>query len=110
MREANIFSDNNDLGSSETTREPPLSSKTLLFHDYKVHCLEHLNKAAPQAFLEWFVGFSEGDGTFCMREADVRVNKLRFLFEIGLIKLSCCACFEDSKTFRVWRCFLFYAK
>lgn len=67
------------IGSSETTREPPHHSN-LVFDDYRLHhCPDHAKNCFDQAFLEWFVGFSEGDGTFSYREEP----QLRFLFEIG---------------------------
>ena len=53
-------------GSSETTREPPLSSFN--FTDFIEHHLVEHKKLVDPAFLEWFVGFVEGDGTFCSRE------------------------------------------
>nr|ANB66320.1 putative LAGLIDADG homing endonuclease [Uvulifera verrucariae] len=67
------------IGSSETTREPPHHSN-FVFDDYRLHhCPDHAKNRFDQAFLEWFVGFSEGDGTFSYREEP----QLRFLFEIG---------------------------
>ena len=54
------------IGSSETTREPPLSSFN--FTDFFEHHLVEHKKLVDPAFLEWFVGFVEGDGTFCSRE------------------------------------------
>ena len=54
------------IGSSETTREPPLSSFN--FTDFAEHHLVEHKKLVDPAFLEWFVGFVEGDGTFCSRE------------------------------------------
>nr|AIT94652.1 putative LAGLIDADG homing endonuclease [Chlorosarcina brevispinosa] len=67
------------IGSSETTREPPHHSN-FVFDDYRLHhCPDHAKNRFDQAFLEWFVGFSEGDGTFSYREEP----ELRLLFEIG---------------------------
>ena len=54
------------IASSETTREPPLSSFN--FTDFVEHHLVEHKKLVNPAFLEWFVGFVEGDGTFCSRE------------------------------------------
>ena len=90
------------IGSSETTREPPLSSFD--FTDFVNHHLPSHKREVDTAFLEWLVGFAEGDGCFCYREASPqlptftapppllrkslegpsleRPRKMRFLFEI----------------------------
>ena len=73
--------DKDILGSSETTREPPFY--WFQFDNYKQHHqLSHINTKKTQhfQFLEWFIGFAEGDGTFSMRQEDGRP---RFLFEVG---------------------------
>ena len=85
------------LGSSETTREPPFYS--FHFDNYKqyhqpqqkAHLTSHAScqrltevevsaNAKYFQFLEWFIGFAEGDGTFSMRQED---GRFRFLFEVG---------------------------
>lgn len=58
------------IGSSETTRESPLSSFN--FTDFVEHHIVQHKKLVDPAFLEWFVGFVEGDGTFCSREIPPR--------------------------------------
>lgn len=72
------------IGSSETTREAPdtiqISEiaivKKFSFNDYVSP--EH-KKNNDFSFLEWFIGFSEGDACFCSRIADTRA---RLSFEI----------------------------
>jgi hypothetical protein len=94
------------IGSSETTREPPLSSSnssshsSFNFDDFIQHHLPSHKKAVDTSFLEWLIGFVEGDGTFCSRVVPVakgaslraaqakQLEKRRFLFEI---------CQEDPK-------------
>ena len=46
----------NDKGSSETTRDI-----TYKFEEYSSLIPQHKNK---KKFLEWFIGFTEGDGSF----------------------------------------------
>ena len=94
------------IGSSETTRESPLSSFlegsslegsfrhkrsrkacssnfSFNFDDYVHYHLPKHKKGVDTDFLEWLVGFVEGDGTFCSRLAFVGVSaKRRFLFQI----------------------------
>jgi len=54
--------DKNILGSSETTREAPLETSFFTF-DFDLYlCPQH--KKIDPCFLEWFIGFSEGDGCF----------------------------------------------
>jgi hypothetical protein len=52
------------LGSSETTREAPLCSKTFSFNNYLLSFQPEHIESTPVNFLEWFIGFSEGDGSF----------------------------------------------
>lgn len=52
-----------NLGSSETTREAPLD-QTLTFDEYFEHYQPKSLKTRDSLFLEWFIGFSEGDGSF----------------------------------------------
>ena len=75
---------NMKIGSSETTREAPDTIQTseivivkkFSFNEYISP--EH-KKNNNFSFLEWFVGFSEGNGCFCSRIADTRA---RLSFEI----------------------------
>ena len=54
-----------DLESSETTREAPLNlSKSFCFNVYFIHFKPQHIKLNNSKFLEWFIGFSEGDGSF----------------------------------------------
>lgn len=66
------------IGSSETTREPPFSH-LFDFEDFLLHHLPDHKKTVDLAFLEWLVGFTEGDGSFISRMADGRP---RLSFEI----------------------------
>lgn len=52
---------NKDVASSETLRETTCNRHD--FTDYK-RCRVSGHSKAPNQFLEWFVGFSEGDGSF----------------------------------------------
>lgn len=70
------------LGSSETTREAPLTNRVLInrrsfnFDSYLKYKPIHI-KNINIPFLEWFIGFSEGDGSFYVR------NKNRKDFRLG---------------------------
>lgn len=56
------------LGSSETTREPPFPSfDSFDFIDFVAHHLPSQKTQVSQAFLEWLLGFLEGDGSFIRR-------------------------------------------
>ncbi len=58
------------IGSSETTRESPLSffeTEKFNFDDFLDNHLPEQKTGVDTDFLEWFVGFVEGDGTFCSR-------------------------------------------
>ena len=81
------------IGSSETTRESPLSSFSIArkanysfdFDDFLLHHLPTHKKDVDIGFLEWLVGFVEGDGTFCYRLASGTTStssRMRFLFQI----------------------------
>lgn len=48
----------NKIGSSETIRKT-----TLCFTEYKQNLVSH-KKSINKSFLEWFIGFAEGDGSF----------------------------------------------
>lgn len=74
-------------GSSETTREAPFSilqkkTHTTSFFEFDDYLrVAPLHKRNPNLrFLEWFVGFTEGDGTFSVRKGSN--GKPRLLFEI----------------------------
>lgn len=62
------------IGSSETTREPTLACSFFSFDNYLTnHQPEHLRSRPKKqmiGFLEWFVGFVEGDGCFESRLAE----------------------------------------
>ena len=79
-RSAKKNSQPSNLGSSETTREAPLEKKYTLaattfdFTVYFNHFKPQHIKANDSTFLEWFVGFAEGDGSF------VRSNKRCYFF------------------------------
>lgn len=66
------------LGSSETTREAPLTNRfgSFLFDFY---LRPHHKKNLDSAFLEWFLGFTEGDGSFILRKDG---SRQRLAFEI----------------------------
>lgn len=69
-----------NLGSSETTREAP---QKFNFNDYKKYGNpKHLKKISSN-FLEWFIGFSEGDGSFT-KEFSFVINQKdpKLLFKI----------------------------
>jgi hypothetical protein len=80
------------IGSSETTRESPLSSINAIngqsysfdFDDFLLHHLPTHKKGVDTGFLEWLVGFVEGDGTFCYRLSTPTLSpkRMRFLFQI----------------------------
>jgi hypothetical protein len=73
-----------NLGSSETTREPPsqFSHFPFQFSDfYNYHLPPHKRKKPINvSFLEWFIGFSEGDGSFVSRKNQ---GRMRWSFEIS---------------------------
>jgi hypothetical protein len=73
-----------NLGSSETTREPPSQVASFFFHFsdfYNSHLPPHKRKKPmKESFLQWFIGFSEGDGCFVSRKNGKR---MRLSFEIS---------------------------
>nr|AYQ94228.1 hypothetical protein [Borodinellopsis texensis] len=77
------------IGSSETTRKAPLQIKNRLnkifdFKDYWCHKPSHikiLKKKNYTRFLEWFIGFSEGDGSFIIRNETP--TRPRLVFEVS---------------------------
>lgn len=66
-----------NLGSSETTREAPLENFYLTFNFDFYICPKH--KKIDPFFLEWFIGFSEGVGSFVIQQKD---GKPHFSFQI----------------------------
>ena len=70
--------------SSETTREAPYTYNTQTIpivenFTFQNYVFFTQNKKINFSFLEWFIGFSEGDACFFSRIAD---NKVRLSFEI----------------------------
>ena len=72
------------IGSSETTRESPLSSSetekvssSFNFDDFLHNHLPEHKTGVDTDFLEWFIGFVEGDGTFSSRLVDSTSAKKR---------------------------------
>lgn len=74
MKKRNILKSNKYKGSSETLRE-----KTLNFNNFKTNFLPKHKKNIDISFLEWFVGFSEGDGSFIVSKGS---KQLRLFFII----------------------------
>nr|QWL15258.1 hypothetical protein [Ulva rigida] len=52
-----------NIGSSETTREAPLNKNFFFDNYFKNFKPEHI-KLNDSLFLQWFIGFVEGDGSF----------------------------------------------
>ncbi len=77
------------IGSSETTREAPYlrylkKTKTFYYFDFQNYfsfAPSHVKNRLNPHFLEWFIGFVEGDGTFSIRKN--KGLKPRLVFEIG---------------------------
>ena len=69
-----------NIGSSETTREAPHTVAIVHSFNFQEYVLPEHKKYRDFSFLEWFIGFSEGDGCFVSRIQDKRV---RLSFEIG---------------------------
>ena len=67
------------IGPSETTREPTLFHFSDFIENYQPEQLRNRSKQETVSFLEWFVGFSEGDGSFERRISD---GRLRLSFTI----------------------------
>lgn len=63
----------NNLGSSETTREAPLSRN----FNFSQYILPAHKKELNSSFLEWFIGLAEGDGCFVIR-TDMKSGPLCF--------------------------------
>ena len=63
-------------GSSETLRETTFNFEVL----NNFHLPQH-KKRINQNFLEWFVGFSEGDGSFTISKP--KTGRERLFFEVA---------------------------
>jgi hypothetical protein len=70
-----------NLGSSETTREAYLKNHNLIFLFIQNAQPDHI-KITDVKFLQWFIGFSEGDGSFI-------ISKTYCSFIINQKKLLC---------------------
>lgn len=68
---------NKNLGSSETTREASIYFAKKAFSSYVPYCPQH--KKLNPMFLEWFLGFLEGQGIFQYCEIN---GSLRFAVKI----------------------------
>lgn len=76
-----------DLKSSETIREAPLYlSKSFCFKAYFMHFKPQHIKSINIQFLEWFIGFSEGDGSFIVSDERnyfiINQKDLKILYKI----------------------------
>lgn len=91
MTQSNNIRKELPLGSSETTREPTLHTNTTninknifdfddYLNNYQPSHLANIQKTSSIHFLEWFVGFTEGDGSFGSKIQD---NRPRLSFEIS---------------------------
>ena len=98
MRSA-IISQPSNLGSSETIREAP---QKFNFNDYKKYGHPKHLKKIDSTFLEWFIGFSEGDGSFSKKFSFIINQKdPQLLFKIKK-KLGFGSVYETSES-GIWR-------
>ena len=67
----------NKIGSSETIRKT-----TLCFTEYKQNTVSH-KKSINKSFLEWFIGFAEGNGSFLVSNDDTTEGGVRLFFIIN---------------------------
>ena len=58
-----VINQPSNIVSSETTREASLEKNFNFDYYYKYFKPQHI-KQIDRNFLEWFIGFSEGDGSF----------------------------------------------
>lgn len=89
-----------NLGSSETIREAPQS---IQLNDYiKLGKPKHI-KYLDKSFLEWFIGFSEGDGSFVQSKRAFIINQKdpKLLFRIKK-KLGFGSVFKTDDS-NIWR-------
>lgn len=63
LKRSAIISQPSNTGSSETTREAPLYEPFCFNYYFNNFKPEHI-KSNDYRFIEWFIGFSEGDGSF----------------------------------------------
>ena len=70
----NMKKDKKQIGSSETLRETTFNFEVL----NNLHLPQH-KKKINQDFLEWFVGFSEGDGSFIVSKSKTGQERLFFV-------------------------------
>lgn len=74
-----------NIGSSETTREAPLSNQFNFNYYFKNFKPKHI-KVNDHLFLEWFVGFSEGDGSFILSNKrcyfSINQKNIKLLYKI----------------------------
>jgi hypothetical protein len=70
----NMKKDKKQIGSSETLRETTFNFEVL----NNFHLPQH-KKKINQDFLEWFVGFSEGDGSFIISKSKTGQERLFFV-------------------------------
>ncbi len=68
----------NNIGSSETTREALVFN----FSEYNKVKPSHITKLKTE-FLEWFIGFTEGDGSFIVKDSTVARNKKQLVFTMN---------------------------
>lgn len=78
-KDRNNLSTSLTLGSSETTREAPLLDSTQSCFCFDGYLAPQHKKTLDHQFLTWFVGFTEGDGSFIVRKDQ---TKTRVVFEI----------------------------
>ena len=53
------------------------------FDNFKQIAPTHVQKKLQTHFLEWFIGFAEGDGSFYIKRPSGKSTKLRLIFEVG---------------------------
>lgn len=77
-----------NLDSSETTREAP-------FYKLQKYRPQHI-KTNDVTFLEWFIGFSEGDGCFLVSDQKTRCSFIIVQKDISLLyKIRTCLGFGN---------------
>ena len=81
QRSVKKISQPSNLVSSETTREAPLNNSFYFNYYFNNFKPQHI-KLNNSKFLEWFIGFSEGDGSFiisnkkcyfCINQKDIKI-------------------------------------
>jgi hypothetical protein len=66
------------VGTSETIREAVLKKSNFDFTDSNLHKPEHIKTIDPY-FFKWFIGFTEGDGSFWVRDITPTIGS-NFIF------------------------------